>query len=185
MSIPPFPTLETTRLHLREITSADALDLLGIHGDPEVMRWFGADPITDLAEAERLVQLFASWRLQPNPGVRWGLERKDHPGLIGSLGLFSWNRAWRTCTLGYELARSAQGQGLMDEALRCALAWGFQEMQLHRISAQIHPDNEPSLRSAKRLGFVEEGRLRHAGFWGYRHHDLLQYSLLRHEWVSH
>ena len=184
MSAPLFPILETSRLHLREITSADAPSLLAIHGDPEVMRWFGADPITDLTGAQTLVDLFAGWRALPNPGVRWGLELKSEPGLIGSLGLFGWNRAWRTCTLGYELARSAQGQGLMHEALKTALAWGFQEMRLHRISAQIHPDNAASLRSAKRLGFVEEGRLRHAGFWGMRHHDLLQFSLLRHEWSA-
>lgn len=34
-----------------------------------------------------------------------------------------------------------------------------------------------------RLGFAEEGRLRQAAYWGGRYHDMLQFSVLRTEWV--
>ncbi|MFO1252878.1 MAG: GNAT family N-acetyltransferase [Inhella sp.] len=110
-----FPTLETARLRLREIREADAPALLAIHGNTEAMRWFGADPLQDLDGALGLVRVFAGWRQLPNPGTRWGLELKSAPGLIGSCGLFAWNRAWRKCALGYELVPQAQGQGLMQE----------------------------------------------------------------------
>ncbi|MCP6726359.1 GNAT family N-acetyltransferase, partial [Klebsiella pneumoniae] len=73
--------------------------------------------------------------------------------LIGSIGLFKWNPGWRCCTLGYELARGRQGQGLMSEALRAALAWGFEHMELNRIEAQVHPDNQASLKLLERLDF--------------------------------
>lgn len=43
----------------------------------------------------------------------------------------------------------------------------------------IHPLNEASLKLARRLGFVQEGLLREAGFWLGAHRDLLQWSLLR------
>lgn len=180
----PFPTLDTPRLRLREITEADAPALLAIHGDAALMRWFGVDPLPDLAAAQGLVKLFAGWRAMANPGVRWGLERHDRPGLIGSLGLFAWNRSWRKCTLGYELAREAQGQGLMQEALRAAIGWGFDHMALNRIEAQVHPDNAASIRSVQRLGFVQEGRLRQLGFWGGQFHDMLQFGLLRSDWMA-
>ena len=52
----PFPTLETPRLVLREIVAADAPALLFIHGDPELMRWFGNDPLPDVAAAEASVR---------------------------------------------------------------------------------------------------------------------------------
>lgn len=177
-----FPALQTERLHLREITPADAPALLAIHGDAELMRWFGSDPLADLAAAEQLVELFAGWRRQPNPGTRWGIERKGQPGLVGSVGLFAWHRNWRKCTLGYELAREVQGQGLMREALAAVLAWGFEHMALNRIEAVIHPDNTASLKSVRHFGFVEEGRLRQLGHWGGQYHDMLQYSLLRSDW---
>jgi [ribosomal protein S5]-alanine N-acetyltransferase len=175
-----FPTLQTDRLWLRELTPADAPALLAIHGDAEAMRWFGSDPLQTLAEAEHLVEVFAGWRRLPNPGTRWGLERIEDGALVGSCGLFNWNRAWRRCTLGYELARPAWGQGLMHEALRAVLAWGFSSegMGLNRVEAMIHPSNQSSLRLAERLAFQREGLLREVAFWGGRHEDLLMYSKL-------
>lgn len=179
MSEVDFPTLHTTRLQLRRIVDADAPALLAIHGNVQAMRWFGSDPVPDLAGAQRLVQLFDGWRTQPNPGTRWGLQLGDDATLVGSCGLFAWNRAWRKCSIGYELLPALQGQGLMAEALRAAIAWGWQHMDLNRIEATVHPDNAPSLRLLQRLGFVTEGRLRQLAWWGGQCHDMLMLSLLR------
>ncbi|WP_284617189.1 GNAT family N-acetyltransferase [Aquabacterium humicola] len=179
-----FPILETDRLLLREIVASDAPALFAIHGDAEAMKWFGTDPLTELAQAEKLVETFAGWRQLANPGVRWGLQTRDDGRLVGTCGLFKWNRGWRSCTLGYELGREAWGRGLMGEALAAALAWGFEQMALHRVEAQIHPQNAASIRLARSLGFVQEGHLRDCGFWQGRHHDLLQFGLLRPEFVA-
>ena len=86
---------------------------------------------------------------------------------------------------GYELAPHARGKGLMREALTAALDWGFTEMQVNRIEAQIHPHNEPSLRLARNLGFQQEGLLREVAHWGGSYHDLLQLGLLRRDWAPH
>ncbi|WP_061535170.1 GNAT family N-acetyltransferase [Collimonas arenae] len=177
-----FPSIQTDRLLLREIVATDANDLFAIHGDPELMRWFGTDPLKDIAAAHGLIKAFAGWRLQENPGVRWGIQIRGQPRLLGTCGLFRWDRNWRKSMLGYELAAQAQKQGVMLEAVSAALSWGFAHMELNRIEAQIHPDNHASLKLARRLGFVEEGRLRQAGYWRGEYHDLLQFSLLRGEW---
>lgn len=181
----PFPELETPRLLLREIGASDAPALFAIHGDADVMRWFGFDPLPDLSAAHNLIKVFDGWRRQPNPGTRWGIQVKGgDPVLIGTCGLYGWNRNWRKCTIGYELARHAQSQGYMHEALVSALTWGFARMRLNRVEAEIHPDNAASIKLALRLGFVFEGRLRQAGYWGGQHHDMLQYSLLRSDWEA-
>jgi [ribosomal protein S5]-alanine N-acetyltransferase len=177
-----FPHLQTSRLLLREITEEDADDLLRIHGDHQHMAWFGTDPLTSLTEAKKVIATFASWRSLPNPGTRWGLQLKERPGLIGSCGLFAWNRGWKKCTLGYELAPEATGRGLMREALSATLEWGFKNMELNRVEAQVHERNTPSLALLHSFGFVQEGRLREVAYWANHHHDLLQYSLLSREW---
>lgn len=179
-----FPTLETDRLLLREIVGSDAPTLLAIHGDAQAMRWFGSDPLTQLAQAEKLVEMFAAWRAMPNPGVRWGIQSKADGTLVGSCGLFKWNRGWKSCIVGYELARGAWGNGFMTEALTEALAWGFRHMELHRVEAQVHPENAASIRLIRNLGFVREGHLREAGFWMGQHHDLLLFALLRQEFPA-
>jgi ribosomal-protein-alanine N-acetyltransferase len=177
-----FPRLETERLLLREIVDDDVPALLRIHGDREHMRWFGSEVPGDLEQARKLVALFSGWRRLPNPGTRWGMELKRSPGLIGSCGLFAWNRGWRKCATGYEIAPELQGQGLMQEALAAIYDWGFAQMALNRIEAQVHEHNAASVNLLERMGFVFEGRLREVAFWDGRHHDLLQYSLLASDW---
>ena len=179
-----FPALETSRLTLREIVESDAENILRIHGDAEYMRWFGSDPIRDLDGAAKLVATFASWRKEPVSGVRWAVELRDQPGLNGTCGLFRWNRNWRSCTIGYEIAPAHQGRGYVKEALKAIIAWGFHEMQLNPIEAQVHPDNTVSVALLEALGFVQEGRQREAGYWAGRHHDLLQYALLNAHWST-
>ncbi|HWW06347.1 GNAT family protein [Collimonas sp.] len=161
-----FPVIQTERLVLREIIARDAGQILAMHGDPELMRWFGTDPLTDLAEAQGLIKRFASWRLDENPGARWGIQVKEQPGLLGTCGLFRWDRNWRKCMIGYELASHAQKQGFMRETLTAVMTWGFAQMALNRIEAMVHPDNLGSLKLLRQLGFVDEGRLRQVGYWG-------------------
>ena len=179
-----FPSLQTPRLLLREIVAADADALFSIHGDPERMKWFGNDPLVDRDAALKLVSTFAGWREMPSPGTRWGIEVAGKSGLIGTCGLFGWNRSWRKCTLGYELSREVEGQGYMSEALRVVIAWGWSQMSLNRIEAQVHPENASSVSLLRRLGFVQEGRLRQVGYWGGSFHDLYQYSLLKQDWSN-
>jgi ribosomal-protein-alanine N-acetyltransferase len=64
------------------------------------------------------------------------------------------------CHLGYQLARSREGRGLMTEALRATNAFVFEQMKLHRIMANFRPENERSGRLLERLGFVREGLAR-------------------------
>jgi [ribosomal protein S5]-alanine N-acetyltransferase len=180
--MPPFPALETPRLTLRELVEEDAPSLLAIHGDTEAMRYFGTDPLKELAEAEKVIEKFASWRTAQTTGVRWGIVEKESGNLVGSCGLFGHNREWRRCLTGYELARNSRSKGYMQEALCTAYTWGFSEMQLNRIEALIHPENKESLSLAKRLGFKEEGLLREVAYWGGGFQDLLQLSLLKREW---
>jgi len=175
-----FPVLKTSRLTLRELTKQDAPVLLKIHGDADAMKWFGTDPITHIDHAEQLVELFAGWRTAPSPGIRWGLEDST-ADLIGTCGLFKWNRSWKSCSIGFELAQAAQGKGFMNEAILACIRWGLSHMQLNRIDALVHPDNVRSLYLLQRIGFVCEGTLRRAGFWANMHHDLIQLSLLRSE----
>jgi ribosomal-protein-alanine N-acetyltransferase len=61
------------------------------------------------------------------------------------------------CHLGYQVARSHEGQGLMAEALRATNDFVFRELKLHRIMANYRPENERSGRLLERLGFVREG----------------------------
>ena len=176
-----FPTLLTMRLKLRQVREDDAAALFDIHSDAETMQWYGVEPLIYPAEALRLTELFAGW-FNAGTGFRWALERYSDGRMIGTCGLFRWNRSWRSCVTGYELARDCHGQGYMREAMSAVLAYGFNEMQLHRVQAEAHGNNTASIALAKRLGFKFEGIHREQAFWNGRFHDLQCYSLLEPHW---
>jgi ribosomal-protein-alanine N-acetyltransferase len=176
-----FPHLRTPRLHLRQIVHSDAPALFAIHSDADWMRWYGVDALTDPSQAEQLADQFAGW-FRAGTGFRWGLERLEDRRLIGTCGLFRWNKSWRNCAIGYEIERGCQGQGYMREALVAVLDYGFDMMHLHRVQAETHPHNEASIHLATRLGFCLEGVHREQAYWGGSYHDLNCYSLLEREW---
>jgi ribosomal-protein-alanine N-acetyltransferase len=179
----PFPHLTTPRLRLRQIVPSDANALFAIHSDTDWMQWYGVDPMTRRSQADHLAELFANW-FTAGTGFRWGLERKADRRLIGTCGLFRWNRSWHNCVVGYEIARDCHAQGYMREALTAILNFGFDEMKLHRVQAETHPDNTASIGLAMRLGFRFEGIHREQAFWSGRYHDLNCYSLLEQDWRS-
>jgi [ribosomal protein S5]-alanine N-acetyltransferase len=183
MTTKAFPHLHTPRLHLRQIVPGDAAALFAIHSDIDWMRWYGVDPLTAPEQAGELAELFAGW-FQAGTGFRWALERLSDRRLIGTCGLFRWNRSWHNCVIGYELLRGCHGQGYMREALTAVLDYGFHAMDLHRIQAETHADNLASIGLATRLGFHFEGVHREQAFWGGRFHDLNCYSLLKREWLA-
>lgn len=59
--------------------------------------------------------------------------------------------------LGYYIGAPYAHQGYMQDALRIALEYAFGELQLHRLEANIQPENEASLALVKQCGFRKEG----------------------------
>ena len=85
------------------------------------------------------------------------------------------------CRLGYRLDKDYTGRGFMTEALMYLIPKVFFFYQIHRMEANVLPENAPSLRLLKRLGFIQEGTARGYAFLGGRYRDLLRYSLLSDE----
>jgi RimJ/RimL family protein N-acetyltransferase len=60
-------------------------------------------------------------------------------------------------TVGYWLAASARGRGLMTEAVAAVIRWAREEHGIRRLRLWTHPDNLPSQAVAERAGFVRIG----------------------------
>lgn len=90
--------------------------------------------------------------------------------------------SYRGAFLGYYGFRPHAGHGYMSEGLGLVLRRAFGELQLHRVEANIQPDNAASLALVRRLGFRREGfsprYLKIAGRW--RDHE--RWALLAEEW---
>lgn len=146
--------LVTDRLTLRSWQEADASALFALRSSPEIMRYWNHGPYTDVRQAEQAVADF----IKINREVR-GLETAVcYEGeVIGTATLHS--IVWESlrAELGYMLASENQGKGLMHEALVALVSYGFGEMGLNRLEADIDPRNLASRKSLERLGFQREG----------------------------
>jgi ribosomal-protein-alanine N-acetyltransferase len=64
---------------------------------------------------------------------------------------------FQSCSLGYKISAEHQGQGIMQNCLRIAINYVFNELNLHRISASYMPSNIRSAKLLESLGFKQEG----------------------------
>jgi [ribosomal protein S5]-alanine N-acetyltransferase len=104
--------------------------------------------------------------------------------LIGKCGYNEWRKSHRRGDISYIIERRQWGKGLVSEALRAVLAYGFNQMDLHSVEAGVTPGNDASTRMLQKLGFHLEGHLKESFLVEDVFVDSLIYSLLRKEWES-
>jgi ribosomal-protein-alanine N-acetyltransferase len=92
--------------------------------------------------------------------------------------------AFQSAYLGYYVGAPFARRGYMSEALRLMLHHAFATARLHRLEANIQPDNRASIALVQRCGFRREGfsprYLKIAGEW--RDHE--RWAILPEDWLS-
>lgn len=110
---------------------------------------------------------------------------KDSQTTIGECGFHTWNTRHHRAELFYSLRKDEyKRKGYMTEALPKVLAFGFNEMNLHRAEALVANWNEPSLRLLKQHNFTFEGTMREDYYWEGKQESSDCYSLLKGEWIG-
>lgn len=176
-TLPSFPIIETERLLLRQETPEDAQAIFAVFSEPAVTRFHDVDTFTDIEEAVQLVERRTK-RFESGNGIRWGIVRKQDNTLIGSCG-FGWNKQTHSAEVGYELISSSWRQGIMTEALRAILQFGFEKIGLRFVVAEVMVNNIASKSLLKKLGFQSQCVVKQHGFWKGEYHDLEQFLLTR------
>jgi ribosomal-protein-alanine N-acetyltransferase len=152
--------LRTKRLIVRLARAADADAVAAFYGaDREHQREYSPvydamfDPLfwRDWIEQSRI-------EFDAGRSCKTFLFELDDTTVIGAANLTTIVRGlFHACYLGYVIAGTHEGRGLMFEALEELLAYAFDELNLHRIMANYQPGNTRSQAVLERLGFVTEG----------------------------
>lgn len=110
-------------------------------------------------------------------GFNFGITL-DGKEVIGCCGLHDVDFKHKIAEIGYWLGDKYWGQGITTEATRLVLRFSFRKLKLHRIYADVFPDNIGSRKILKKLGFQEEGMERKA-YWRFnRWNDCINFGLL-------
>jgi ribosomal-protein-alanine N-acetyltransferase len=137
--------------------------------------------------------LFAVYVRRFGRPARWEPGRATHAGFLvcraeddAIVGVFNLSEivrgALQSAYLGYYALAPHAGQGYMSEGLGLVLEAAFRTLGLHRVEANVQPDNAASLRLVERAGFAREGYSRRyvkiAGRW----RDHVRHALLVEDW---
>jgi ribosomal-protein-alanine N-acetyltransferase len=171
--------METARLILRALRMEDAGFIFKEWGSPEVTRYMRDEaPLKTLEEAEERLRPLQTPEKMPD-FKWWGIGLKAKGCLIGTCGFCGWDKQHHHAEIGYDLSPEYWGQGLMPEAVNRLISFGFEEMELNRIEATTHTENQRSQHVLEKLGFEKEGILREYYCQDGIYNDQVQFALLR------
>lgn len=144
--------LETKRLLLRPWEESDAEELYKYAKDPLVGPIAGWPPHTSVEESQKIIREVLS--VPETYAIIW----KETGLPIGAIGIKTGEQtdltdAENECELGYWLGVPYWGQGIMPEAVKEVLRYGFEELEMKKIWCAYYDGNNKSKRVQEKCGF--------------------------------
>lgn len=173
----PFPNLETERLYLRRVVKEDINEIFALRSNKETMKYVPRPLAKTPEDALEHIALIDS-KIENNEGINWAITLKGNSKLIGIIGHYRIKPEHFRAEIGYMLLPDYHGKGIITEAIKETLNYGFQIMKLHSIEAIIDPENFASERVLQKNGFVKEAHLIENEFYDGRFLDTVIYSIL-------
>lgn len=173
------PQIETERLMLRTIVEDDAADIFEYAQEQHVGYNAGWKPHESIEETREIMkQIFLN-----QPGI-FGMVLKENRQMIGTIGLIKDPKRANphALMLGYAMSEHYWGRGLMTEASKAVIDFGFNNPTVDVITCCCYSFNNRSRRVIEKCGFKYEGCIRRCEerFDG-EVMDIESFSLLREE----
>jgi RimJ/RimL family protein N-acetyltransferase len=164
--------LRTQRLLLRRARLDDAAGLHVILADPRAMKYWSELPHPSIVRTREWLE----------PMVVGGPETDDFVvemdgRIVGKAG------SWKLPEIGYILHPDVWGQGIAREAMTAVIDHLFAAHGMDRLTADVDPGNEGSIRLLARLGFVETHRASDTFLIGGKWFDSVYFALYRDDWA--
>lgn len=173
----PFQILQTERLILRRVVKEDVPEIFALRSDQEVMKYIPRPLLK--TEEEAIAHITAiDEKIDSNEGINWAITQKGNPKLIGIIGHYKLKPEHFRSEIGYMLLAEYQGKGIISEAIKEVVNYGFEVMKLHSIEAIIDPENISSEKVLKKNGFVKEAHFKENEYYEGRFLDTAIYSIL-------
>lgn len=154
------PELHTQRLVMREVRLEDAPSLQAFETKPEHWRNQAVEPSEYADGAARLRRYFE--HRGPDEQLRllaYVAHLKSTGALVGQVSLSRFHHP-ELASIGFGVPSDHWGQGYATEMAARLIAFGFDQMRLHRISADVAIANEACKRVLRKIGMTYEGTAR-------------------------
>jgi [ribosomal protein S5]-alanine N-acetyltransferase len=176
-------TIETKRLILRKLSIKDKEHIFEYASQEIVSRYVPWEVHHSLEDTVEFLKLIEKKNEKKNR-LTWGIVLKEENKLIGTIDLIRLDSIHKKAEFAYVLSNFYWGKGFMQEAAEALLDYGFNDLNLNKISAQIMLGNKQSERVIEKLGMTEEGILRQDFCYKGEFIDLKNFSILKEEYES-
>ena len=168
--------------YLRPLEPDDA-DLVSDWYDDDRVRKLMGDPPT--SRARRRQRYEDAVREDGDSVYRFVICRLDDDEPVGRTDIFFVDRANGSCAFGITIGDPALwGQGLGSDAVNAVMDFAFGELRMERLWLDTDAHNERAQAVYRKVGFSQEGRLRHVWFQDGVYSDDLRMAILRDEWLA-
>jgi len=125
----------------------------------------------------------------PKKGVRifiiFAMYHKKDKRPIGNVGFSDINWLNRNANIFYTIGIPEYwGKGLVGEAAKLLINYGFNELNLHKIYAGVFDPNKRSLRATEKLGFKKEAILKEEIYVDGEYFDVHKFALFKRDWLN-
>lgn len=141
--------IRTDRLILRGINESDAVDIVEWRSDPDVYKYFKSPHRITVKEH---FYWYNNVYLRNEKLFNWMCIEKDTGKKMGVFGFSLDDES--IAEVNYLLSPGAQHKGYATEAVTSLVSYAFVDRKATSVKAEIHRDNERSVRLARKLGFT-------------------------------
>ena len=175
-SFKPFPVLETENLILRKLQETDAFDLFEIRSNPEMYDFIDGKADEVLDDTIRFIKL-TNKGIDKQKWIHFGIEYKHNKKLIGTINLWNFDYSVSKAEGGFSLNPSYQRKGLMVEALKKVIDYGFYDMDLEKIELWTEKNNERTINLANKCKFCYKEQVFEKGYYKNKIFNYVIYEL--------
>ena len=154
---------ETDRLVFTNTNMEDVAHVYASRSSPIVRKYIMQPLYTKEEEAVAHINKLMGF-LEEDKSISWTLIDKESNKKIGSICLWNFSEDRKTAEVGYDLLPDYFKKGYMSEALQAVICLGFKYINLNRIEAFTHAENENSKKLLLANGFVFEPEREDVGF---------------------
>ena len=132
---------------------ADEQEIFALRSSDEINKYLDRPKANTLDEARNFITKIING-IAKNESIFWVVTPKDESKLLGTICLWKISKDEAKAEIGYELLPENHGKGIMQEVIPRVLQFGFEEIKLEMIEAELSPRNLKSVRLLEKNNFT-------------------------------
>lgn len=174
--------LESGRLILRPLMEQDSESLYQNVKEYDIAKWTINIPHPYPEDGAINFIKESQEHLEKGLAYNFAILLKETSELVGVMSLIGVNKKNKNAELGYWIGKRFWNKSIATEAALKMLEFGFEGLNLERISSRCFHDNAPSRRVMEKIGMEYEGKFRNEILKENKFIDIIYYAIIKEDW---